>query len=314
VITAEEALAPTQTEWGSSRWGAFNECRRKHSLRYHLRVVPARIEIDPFEEPEEAELGPEDDSYFTVGTICHAVLRYVEENLDTAIGGRNWKVVLAAAEKHPVYGKDLGAIYEADRLMTAYWSKWGFENAGWPDGTKLIGVEKEIVLPAGTLGPKPYTNRADTLLQYPDGSIVIVDTKTRRASIPGTATKRSAADPFKRARFARGLQTRPQFLGLSASVQRAFKLSEPPELLVNAIVKTKTPAFDRVLVKFPPKLILAWEQKQSANARELAGNPNDASPNFASCAPEMGRQCEYFQFCWGSDEEQQRFYTKEKAA
>jgi hypothetical protein len=162
-------------------------------------------------------------------------------------------------------------------------------------------------------GQHPYTARADAILRYRDtGELVIADTKTRAAAIPGS-TQRKPPNEAKRRKYARGLRTRPQFCGLVSLADKLLTHSaeNPPALLVNAIIKTKVPTFDRLLVHYTRRDLEWWQASQQACSRR--GFSEIPLPNPEACAPEIGSRCSYFQWCHGTDDERQKFYEEQKS-
>ena len=264
------ALADTVTEWGSSRYSEYRRCPKAHHLKFELGIENAP------KDPEKLESGEGEPVYFQVGRLCHAVLRYVQEGV-MAGTPRLWTDVIEVAATLPE--SDLEQAHHAERLMGAYFLNHGEANAGWPEGTKILGTE---LLYESRVGSAPYTGRVDTLLQIND-RILIVDTKTRAKAFPGD-----------RERYARGAATRPQFLGLAYLVKEKLQLEEPPSIWINAIIKTKVPKFDRLIVPISNEAIAQWAEEQS-RFLPIAG---DDRMNYSACAPEgYGARCQFFNYC-----------------
>lgn len=346
--TPADAFGATNTKWGSSRYGAYQRCHQEHHLRHVLQLVPQRLEVDYSEDPEP--MGRPDGLYFEVGQCIHAAIAWVSDGAMHSITARSWRDVLPAAQlAHPEW--DLGSIYEAERLLGAYFAHYGEENAGWPEDAEILGVEEYLEngrlclhcygtgwLPfdnaSVTLGARraqlscgfcrgkgvidgafalPYTTRADAIIRL-NGEIVIPDHKSRAMKIPGTTYPKVGLgvdiDPFVRGRYVQGLATRPQFLGMSWLVMRKYGLQDPPPVWVNAIIKTKIPRFDRVMVRFAREQVEAWAGQQAALA---ATGLSDRSMNFTQCAPEIGTRCRYFDWCHGSPEIRARKFRTEDA-
>lgn len=264
-----KALEDTQTEWGSSRWAAYRACPRKHHLAYHVGVerLGARA------------------VHFGVGSLCHGILRYMQEGVVLGEHGRNWRDVLEYASDQPDSVPEV--LDEAARLMKWYWAFWGEDNAGWPADARIIGIEQHLQTPEGAFA-LPHTGRADTVLDI-NGTIVIVDTKTRAKSLP------KELDDYKLK-----LATRPQFLSLAAMLQMRDGLEEPPAVMVNAICKLKAPTFGRVIVPLSQRAIDEWIADHAvASARGLG----DTWRNLDACAPEVGWGCEYRDWCHAMSDE-----------
>jgi hypothetical protein len=307
------ALAPTLTEYGSSRFGEYRRCQRAHALRYRDGIVRLR-------------LGPSDRlDYFMLGILVHAALAYHWEGLKLGIQ-RSWRDVLHAATQREG-GLERDLYNEAERLLAAYFGHHQSDphfGSDWPEGTEIVDVEREIsdgaVCPRcdGTrLEPSrlvagemlrchscetssgggsfalPYTARLDLVVRI-DGTLHVVDTKTRAAKLPED-----------RAGYARKLRTRAQFLGQAHLAMLAYGLAEPPPVMVNAIVKTKIPQFGRLVVPITLGDVTRWREQQRRDA--AAGLAGD-NMNYSQCAPEIGASCIYLDYCHGSEEVRAKHY------
>lgn len=295
-------LRPTVTEWGASRYGEYRRCHKAHHLRFHLRVRPAPRR--PPENPLEASEGDGKLNYFDVGKLVAACHQWMREGvLAGEAKPRDWAAPLMHA---PLHGYALPEIDEASRLLGAYFMHYGPENAGFPEGSRILAVEHEMRAPEGSR-IAPYTARADAILQLPSGEIVIVDDKTR-----------AQAFPKGREWYAQGAATRPQFCGLSWLVRNdpAFRNegdeTPAPSVWINGIIKTKIPKFDRILVPMTHDALQRWEDAQ---ARDASGGCVDDAPNYNSCAPEIGSRCWAFDWCHGSEAaRRERFVVGDEAA
>lgn len=309
-------LRPTVTEWGASRYGEYRRCHKAHHLKFHLRVRPAPRK--PLENPLEATEADGKLNYFDVGKLVAASHQWMREGvLAGESAPRDWAAPLMHA---PLHGYALPEIDEASRLLGAYFMHYGPENAGFPEGSRILAVEHEMRAPEGSR-IFPYTARADAILQLPSGEIVIVDDKTR-----------AQAFPQNREWYAQGAATRPQFCGLSWLLRAEQPCracggiyehadccdgdlesgSPPPAVWINGIIKTKIPKFDRVLVTMTHAGLARWEEAQAADA---AIGCTHANPNYNSCAPEIGSRCWAFEWCHGSESaRRERFVVGDEAA
>lgn len=300
----ERALQPTASEWGSSRFGEWRRCQVAHDLKYRLSIVPAPRPIDDMGDWEGDDTG-----YFDTGTACHLVLRYVQESrLFGDCDPARWADVLGAwvdSGATPEEKINRGAArLDALILMGAYWSHYEITNAGWPEGTRILAVEKPLGVAAGVLGPLPYTATADVILEMPSGDIVVVDHKTRGRPLPKDT-----------ARYGQAMSVRAQFVGLSWLVARDLGLATPPQVWVNAIIKpTKTigPRFGRVWVPMTGTRLATWEWMQRQTATAMSGAVGAPRPDWSTCAPEVGSRCAYFLHCHGSSEDKEQYYVKKE--
>ncbi len=295
MITAAEALAPTQTEFGSSRVAELQRCPTAHDLKYTQRIFPKS-----------------DAVYFDVGRYTHACLRYVNEGVIAGEERSHSDVIelatdlraaeIAAGRMQPVAWDETDPVAEADRLAGIYYGTHGSENGGWPQGVKLLHCE--LLLEDHELRA---TCRADLVVSR-GGEIIIPDTKTRGRVLPKD-----------RADYARGLRTNEQFLRISALAQRHFNLPEPPSVWLDAIIKTpKAPKdpeakwpVDRLLITFTQSDIDAWrENARRMIAVEDALRQLPVVRNYHECDPPIGQRCWAFNWCHGSAEQRAERFRK----
>jgi hypothetical protein len=310
-------LAPTITQFGSSRFSEYRRCQRAHALRYRDNIVRLR-------------LGPSDTlDYFQLGILIHAALAYFWEGLKLG-EQRSWRDVLHAATQRPE-GLERDLYLEAERLLAAYFAHHQSDppfGSDWGEGVEIVDVERELAdgaepcpecngrkldgngcwcmrcyddFAAESTGrvagsfALPYTARLDLVVRI-DGTLYVVDTKTRAQKLPEN-----------RAVYARKLRTRAQFLGQAHLAMLAYGLSEPPHVMVNAIVKTKIPGFGRLAVPITLEDVERWREQQ---ARDAAAGLQGDSMNYSSCAPEIGSPCVYLDYCHGSPEVRAKHYGR----
>lgn len=293
-----EALADTQTEYGSSRWAEYRRCQWAHHLRYVEGYSPKDVAL-----------------HFGVGRLVHAAHAYVQIGVMLADAGtldpaapRDWRHVIELAGDDPTCSPE--AQESAWRLLRAYFAHYGDANAGWGDRYEIAGVEVPLETQIGGL---PYTARADTLLRdLTDGTLVIGDTKTRKSSLP--------KDPELLARKQATMRTRPQFAGLVWLVWNdpqflgGMSLRDfgdpPPRLLVNAIVKTQLVQFQRLELTYDADMLLRWfSDQQDAGLDGLYG----MRPNWSECAPDFGGECWAYALCHErEDSKTKQLYTIRK--
>lgn len=280
-----EALAPTQTEFGSSRVAELQRCGIAHDLRYGRGILPRR-----------------DAVYFDVGRYVHASLRYVNDGV-IAGEARDWRklieearrlreVEVAAGRAQAPAWDETDPLDEAERLVGAYYALHGSENGGWPAQVKLLHTEHLLSDPS-----IQATCRADLVVEL-DGELIIPDTKTRSRKLP------EDREDAKRA-----FRTHEQFLRLSALAQKHFELAEPPPIWIDAIIKTKIPAVDRLLVRFTQSDIDAWRENQIGLLQvQHALRHLPVVRNYHECAPPIGEKCWAFKWCHGSDAERAKYF------
>lgn len=261
-------LGSTATQHGSSRWAEYEHCPRGYQLRYHLGIYPRqRITV------------------FAVGSLVHAVLAYSARAVLRGVEV-DWRNVLAfaAASGDPQYlgdGFDEDPITEAHRLCWAYFDFWGTQNAGLPVEVEIVAVERLVEV----VGAAPYSTRLDVMVRLPDGRLAFIDHKTKAQSYSSD-----------RDLLVRKLATRPQFLGSSWAMRKALDLDYAPLCIVNGIIKTKVPKFDRIPVRFEVEQLDNW----NANRERMATTGYvDTHCNYTQCAPDFGSPCWAFEYCHG---------------
>lgn len=278
---AHEALASTLTEYGSSRFGIYRKCQREHHLKYNEGLVQLRS-------------GPSlDTDYFGLGIMVHACLAYNWEGSKKGLLA-DWREPLYAATKTGTMQQSL--YDEAHRLCSAYFGHYG-ENDFNENGCSIVDVEREFT--DSESFALPYTARLDLVVSIAD-RIFIVDTKTRATAFPKDGRKK----------YQRGLRTRPQFIGQAHLAKRAYGLDYTPHVIVNAIIKTKVPSFDRLNAEIEDRDVENWVGAQrEAAAAGLAGS----AMNYSNCSPDMGAPCNFLDYCHGSDETRARHFTTKAA-
>lgn len=301
LLAPAELLHSTATEFGSSRYAERQRCGMAYELKYNRRILPVYR-----------------PSYFGVGSLVHAGLRQAEQG--AALGLElDWREPIRVAREieaarigamnaleegeldRPDSGFGMQECDEAERLLGAYFTQHGEINAGWPMHLQVVALE--LQLSSTTLG-EPLTGAIDTLLLNRDsGDLIIVDTKTSASRVPG-----SLADPEKRDRWKRGQAVRPQFLMQSWMLQEQLNLPEPASFIVNHISKAKLPICEKVPILITPEALANWE----LNQRLLNSlGPPPAIRNYSACAPSIGEQCAYFEYCHGSEQSRTNRFKRE---
>jgi hypothetical protein len=300
-MTPAELLAPTVTEWGSSRASVLQRCRREYHLRYDRRLMP----------PERLT---ERAAYFDVGSYVHAGLRAVNETVMAGIEpiASDWGKVLDEARKQreasgtaPTPWDRIDPVDEAARLLEAYFGHYGYDNGGWPDSFKLVGAETLYAAPAAA--GFEATTRADLELTR-HGSRLFADTKTKDKSFPKDQAESDIALNYS---------VREQFLRTAALIQSAHGLPEPPSCIVDVIIKTKVPAFRRIPVTFTQKAVDAWRDNAArveaidSGLSDRMGPSGAAVMNYDACVnPITNKRCSYFFYCHGTDGDRADFQPR----
>lgn len=276
----------TATEWGTSRYDTLRTCGQAYDLRYRQGI----------ERKFKA-------AYFGVGSFVHASIAWMADGLRLG-EDRAWGMPLDAWEAVQQWDEDplkaveqQAPLLEARRLLSAYWTHWGLEGASFPD-VKILAAELPL---DGVIAGARITTQADLVLLLPGRGpwqerIAFVDHKT------------AAAAPSEDA--ARRYSTRPQFLETSLLLQQRLSLGAPPPVIVNTIVKTKVPKFERHTVAPRESALRLLELELADLAQRHAAFK---TPNLSACAPHLGALCWAFDWCHGSAETREiRFQIKSK--
>lgn len=272
-----ECLRSTVTAYGSSRASEFRRCEYAHMLKYERGLVPTYWHTtDDGKEPE----------YFGVGQLVHAGLHYA------ALGemGREYHDPLditryVAAD--PNTKTNLGVVYDAERLLAAYASYYG---PGIGFDYPVIDAEKFV---ASDVMRMTETRRIDCVLRV-GGQVVLVDHKTRKCKLPDD-----------REQFALERAASPAIVGQSLLAKQHYELDYYPELILNCIIKTKIPKFDRINIVVTERNVSDYMQARTLEIdRQLAGS---AIKNLDACAPALGSRCWAWEYCHGTDEQRETY-------
>jgi len=264
----DRALTETVTEWGSSKWAELRRCPRAYKLRVVQNVRP-RGGID---------------NNLAIGIAVHQVLAFVGLLSTRGIVATESDMMEALDQLPPGPPRS-----EAFRLLRGYFMRHGYTNAGLPE--PLYDVE---VLLEAAVGALPYTARVDAVTVGPTGLFTPWDHKTRGTTVPWGASETWA--------------TRPQFLGHAYLARAVWGDRWSRRVMVNAIVKTKTPGYERVELAISDFAIDRWAEEQSTQAPRLLELAASGCANYDSCAPEIGRRCQYFSYCHGNDSDRESMY------
>lgn len=279
-ILLARALEDTNTAHGSAYWGVYDTCPRKWQLQHKDKIVP----LESLAQKR----------YFGVGQLVHAVLRYVGEAM---LGGYavDYAYVIDYAVANDIH--DPGDAFEVSRLMPHYFSRWGAANASYGTAT-LESVETLLEwtyddAAKPLLCPAVVSARADAFVTIGDERY-IVDHKT---------TAQKLSDDFDMQ-----CRHRPQFLRM-LSLARKHGIAVDG-IMVNSIVKTKEPKFDRRVIKIPNHYVDTWENNLIDTAHAMWHNETHVM-NLGNCAPPGyagGSTCEYRRYCHGTQEQRSELY------
>lgn len=276
--TIDACLASTATEWGTTRYADWQCCEQLYDLR-HAKYIRPRDRAD----------------YFALGGLLHAALAYLGLGVLVGDATRGWRDVL---DRFVELGGDPMLSLEASILLEPYFQWWGIANAGYGE-SRIVAVEVPV---RAAIGPLPRTTQLDAVIVH-EGELVVVNHKSRSSTLP------KDLEDFKRA-----LRTDPQFLCESWLGMQALGLSEPAPLMINYLIKTKEPAFERVIVRPTRDDLDAWSQnalRVAADMQRAADLGRMPRRNYSQCAPwGRSRRCEYFEWCHGTEQSRELHYER----
>lgn len=310
-IELDRILTSTGTPWGTSRWDEVARCEVAAAIRYEpgrykLPVVqPEMVSRDGASASQGVSASSRDSDLDSptsnreiakqIGSLVHACIAWLAEaELEGSV--RSWRDVLERANEQgdrwdPLAINGGGSTMGARMLMPAYLKQWGERWDEWCSAEtgdlKLIAVEQRLQCEIGGL---PLTTAADLILESTtDGRIWFADHKTRGATPSKTR-------PFEKLR--EQARVRPQFIATSVLVREHYNLDYYPGVLLNTLVKTKTPAFFRVPTVIGNHQVAMWRMMQETFAQRRAdGIP--PVPNMRECGEHPFGLCWAYDICHG---------------
>ena len=276
-------LTSTVTEWGSSRASEWRRCPKAHWLKHHLRIVPTFWEAtDDGKEP----------AYFSIGQLVHAGIHYMA---DGAMQGEVRDPIDITTFAVQETDTDAGVCYEAERLLLSYTTHFGVANAGFDD--RMVIKAAELHVECVDRFAAPETRRLDLVVQA-GSELMIVDHKTRKSKLPED-----------RDRFARGVAVSPAVVGQSWLAKLHYNLDYLPMVMLNCIIKTKVPKFDRIVIKPTVEDLKKFLRVREHESR-LMLDEREPIENLDACAPAIGSRCQWFNWCHGGDELREAQFKK----
>lgn len=267
-VLISRLIAPTQTEWGSSRWATLEECPRKYSYIYGRRIYP-----DGDSRP--ASIG----RAVHRGLAAEYTRQIALQDGDASIPEDLWRLVINADE----YDDEIVKA-EAVRLVKTHNNYWetGWRDPHWASPVAVEKVVKTVIAPIRKSLPDViFTTRVDLFAKLKKGRIIPVDHKTR--SRDGDSTIEFGMSG--------------QFLGMLASWPKSYG-KRPPYVLVNKIVKTNSPKFERIPIPFTDRMIEQWKRDMAHLGADLVRYEKEKywPRHRESCIRRYG-PCDFYQLC-----------------
>jgi hypothetical protein len=286
----EEARRYTATPWGHSRWEAMGRCETEHHLRIHRRV---RLKL-PARAPD-------------IGTVVHIGLAAQELAAYHGLRASLWQEAIRTCGRAP------DVISEAHRILGAYFLHFGLENAGWK-GARILGVEEYLSShqAASAVG---MTRKHGSLIHWSTRYDLVLETLLQGCDEPEvcvTDHKTSAHHVKDPARFAMLGHSNPQFLGHAWTWR--LRHGYIPVVLINVLVKTQTPDFTRVVIRFSDEELDAWEANQrrveKRHLRLMEDPDAELLRNYDACVnPITSQPCWAWDWCHGNERERDQHYN-----
>ena len=264
--------------WSHTQWSELRRCQRAHNLHYKQRIY---------------RLGPTPLA-LEIGTAFHKGMEHVGEiaswGAETAL--EDWE---EASRKARQIVKDPAAGIEATRLLGSYHREYGVTNGG-HGKNKILAVEE--VLLGGNLHKDigGYAAIADAVIEEPDGTIVLYEYKTAGRMPSGTLEELEVE-----------LKVGSQACSLAYCGR--LKWGKPPVVVRDITTKTNKVGHKRIRMTFTDAELDRWEQDQ-IDLEQLNGL---TCANRDACDPPTGYRCNYFDYCWGSEEAREKMYVKREA-
>lgn len=271
----------TGTSYGHSRWQSLRTCEYQHHLKYHEHIRPKQ-----------------NSPALDVGSAVHIGLMAQELASMESIEEPIWQ---RAVEASPV---DCEARLEAARLLSAYFAHYGIDNAGWGN-YKILSVEQEMHAYKSLY----WSTRVDAVVMAPaerkhsEREVFVVDHKTSRSAVSDVAE------------FVRDCKVNPQFLGHALTYQTVF--GKRVSVLVNLVVKSRIPSFERVIVRFSDAELMNWHAEQKmyeienrAKLENVVNRKRLPIKNYDACTNAVGMRCWAFDYCWGTDQDRENLFYK----
>lgn len=273
LLDSDRRGGPTPHGW--HKWNDLLQCPRKFDLLYNQERRPdARSNALEFGGllHECLALYYEEADAFLSETDNRRANRLYEAYCDAP----RWLRLLEGVTDAGIESyADVAA--DVKRIMNAYLAQYPTMKDTFLQ-YPMVAIE-EFVEVAGTF---PFTSRIDLVYQGA-GGLWVVDHKSSRSM---------SAD------LTSGWAINGQMLGLSYAALHHWPDAHVLGLVINVLVRTKTPQFKRVTLPFRPDLVEEWRVNMELWLEhvlpfyERLGWP----PNYASCIHRYGR-CPFYTYC-----------------
>jgi hypothetical protein len=263
------------TPWGWHKWNDLLQCPRKYDLLYNK-------DRSPMARSNALEFG---------GLIHECLALYYEETdafLSESDDARADRLYGAFCEEPRWLGLLNGVLdsgvesymdvaQDVKRIMDAYLAFYPLRQDAFLQHE--VAAVEEFVEVKGTF---PFTSRID-LVYRTAGGLWIVDHKSSRAMTQDLAS---------------GWAINGQMLGLAYAATRHWPDERIQGLVINILVRTKSPQFKRVTLPLRTDLIDEWIQKMEVWLTKVMPHYEalDWPPNYASCVHRYGR-CPFYSYC-----------------
>jgi hypothetical protein len=267
-VLVERLTAPTQTEWGSSRWATLERCPREYSFVYSNRIYPDG-------EPRKGR---------AIGSAIHRGLaaEYTRQlaliNGDSSVPEDLWRIVINAGQDDEMVKAEAVRIVKAHN---AYWDT-GWRDPMWAEPIAVEKFVRVVIAPIRkSLPDAVFTTRIDLVAKKKKGQIIPVDHKS--ASKDGDSSIEFGMSG--------------QFLGMLAGWPKGYG-KRPGFVMVNKLVKTNVPKFERIPIPFTDRMIEQWKRDMAHLGADLIRYEKEKyfPRHRASCIGRFGA-CDFYGLC-----------------
>lgn len=263
--------------WSHSKFSELRRCTRAFHLKYDQKLTRAGF------RPAALEIG--DIFHTALENIGNFSLR--EKFRDLTVD--DWEE--ACRQARLSVKADPRSGVEATRLVGAYRTHYDVQNAGFGDKHTLLGCEKVFLAKELHASLGGFASKADALTRDDDGFQWVWEHKTGGRMPSGTTDE-----------IIRDVRSRPQMKALAFCARDT--LGEPVGVMHNLTTKTRMPDFLRIPLVYSEDELSSWAENQTKLEALI---PLDIQ-NCDACAPPVGFRCQFFEHCWGTDEEKELLY------
>lgn len=278
LLDSDRRGGPTPHGW--HKWNDLMQCPRKYDLLYNQQRRPASrsnaLEFGGLLHECLALYYEETDAFMAETDTRRADLLY-----DAYCEEPRWVRLLTGVMDAGIESY-LDVALDVKRIMDAYLATQPLVADEFLKH-EIVGVEEYVEVDAAF----PFTTRID-LVYRGAGGLWVVDHKSSRAMS---------------AELTSGWAINGQMLGLAYAARQHWPEEKILGLVINVLVRTKTPQFKRVTLPVRDDLIADWEATMRLWILQVLPFYEQLNwpPNYASCVHRYGR-CPFYTYCEAGQE------------